>query len=283
MPGDEEQVVAEEFASVLEDGRLLIIVALAGLPQEALRRWTAELRDYSSSTWRAHYRDARSGEFLLPLPLWPIAISSPSQVQFKSFDDLTEIALALRIPEVGAGPKAREADARSGGFTDLLLESLVKELQVRLREYRAFGRDLAAEWDPAELGRELIRRVVPEPSPWSAIIGPVLRTASFAARLGLDAEDVEGYVEKGTVLALTTEDGVTVFPEFQLSSGGLLPGFGDVLQRFDPESVDGWTLAAWLVHSQDELGGASVVEALREGKQAAALAASSEAARRFSQ
>ena len=76
-----------------------------------------------------------------------------------------------------------------------------------------------------------------------------------------------------------------VYPTFQFDERGeVISGLAAVLQCFDREAADDWTLAGWLVSKQRGLDGESVVEWLRGGGDPArAEILARDAARRFAQ
>jgi hypothetical protein len=83
------------------------------------------------------------------------------------------------------------------------------------------------------------------------------------------------------VLALTTQDGHTVVPAFQLGIDlRPLPGLSKVLQILTPDVVDEWTLASWLTASHDALDNDSVIGHLAAGREPARVCALAESARR---
>lgn len=132
------------------------------------------------------------------------------------------------------------------------------------RRYRRHGRSLSDLGSPEELAARMVA-AVPEPSPWDQLVGPVYTTGKVTALLGVSRQAVAERRSRRSILALETSDGAVVYPAFQFHQGALLPGLPKLLRRFPLETVDGWTLAAWLVAPQPGLEGRSVVEWLREG------------------
>ena len=88
-----------------------------------------------------------------------------------------------------------------------------------------------------------------------------------------------------TILGLRTADGVVVYPTFQFDeTNGVVSGLSEVLQCFRGADVDDWTLAGWLVSPLRVLGGRSVVDWLRSGRELeAVIVVARDAARRFSE
>lgn len=83
--------------------------------------------------------------------------------------------------------------------------------------------------------------------------------------MGRHSDEVGALVAERRLLALTTSDGISVIPRFQLDTE-LKPiaSLSAVLQILTEDIVDPWTLAAWLLAPRDLLG-TSIVEFLRAG------------------
>jgi hypothetical protein len=175
--------------------------------------------------------------------------------------------------------------ARLEPYVEAVTARLRETLAERLVAYSRAGHSLA------ELGRadELAQRMlaaVPAPSRWDDLLGPFYDTRGVTRLLGgVSRQAVADRRGRRTLLGLKTADGVLVYPAFQFDDHNeVLPGLAAVLQSFDPEAVDDWTVAGWLVAKQRALDAATVVEWLRGGgdpDRAAALAG--DAARRFAQ
>lgn len=184
----------------------------------------------------------------------------------------------------GRGPTARRP-ARLEPFVEAVTESLREALAERLAAYSRAGHSLA------ELGRadELAERMlaaVPSPSRWDDLLGPFHDTRGVTRLLGgVSRQAVADRRERRTLLGLKTADGVLVYPAFQFDEHNeVLPGLAAVLQCFDPEAADDWTLAGWLVAKQQALDGETVIEWLRGGGDPdRAVALARDAARRFAQ
>lgn len=85
-----------------------------------------------------------------------------------------------------------------------------------------------------------------EPNPWAEIIGPCYTTASMARALESTEEEVTVVGEPLNLLALETDDGVTLYPSFQLNDGHVVEGLADVLRVFKSGVDSPWTWAQWL-------------------------------------
>lgn len=78
------------------------------------------------------------------------------------------------------------------------------------------------------------------------IVGPCYTTASIARTLHLTTDDVQRMAGSGELLALTTADGHTVFPSFQLDRDVVVERLGDVLRILRHGVDDPWAWALWL-------------------------------------
>lgn len=193
----------------------------------------------------------------------------------------------VMLSEVAEGPPAGEETPGKGGaaspfaarVTGLVLQGL-SELE---ESYQAQGRSLEEVTPALELARRMLA-TVPSPSRWDELLGPFYTTTQVAKLLGgISRQAVMDRVQRRTLLGLKTADGVWVYPRFQLDENNqVLPGLASVLQAFDPQEVDEWTLAAWLVSPHRSLGGRSAIDWLREEREPeAVLALARDAARRL--
>ena len=112
------------------------------------------------------------------------------------------------------------------------------------------------------------------PEVWAEVIGPVYSLAGAARRLGLSMEEVIDRVIATEVWALTTTDGVTVFPASQFTEADtVIEGLPEILRIFEDAGEAGWTLASALNSQWDDLGGRTVLEWLREEPESTPLTA----------
>jgi|SRR5215213_7075870 len=105
-------------------------------------------------------------------------------------------------------------------------------------------------------------------SRWDDLVGPFY-SASQATRIcgGISPKALDDLRKRCAILGLETADGVLVYPTFQFDEQNrVIQGFSEVLQCFPVGPVYGWTLAGWLVSPLRALGGVSVVQWLRDGK-----------------
>ncbi|MGI0522137.1 hypothetical protein ABY45_16320 [Microbacterium maritypicum] len=85
-----------------------------------------------------------------------------------------------------------------------------------------------------------------KPNPWAMIVGPSYTVASMARTLGwTEAEILEAGADL-RLLMLRTDDGVDLFPAFQLQDGKVVDGLPQVLRVLQTGVNDPWTWAQWL-------------------------------------
>jgi hypothetical protein len=163
----------------------------------------------------------------------------------------------------------------SAQFVEAATRRFRETLAERLDAHMAAGIDIRQLLgDPGALGERAVQALVPEPSPWNALLGPFTRTEGVQARLGgISRQAVASKAARGRLLQLVTQDGVRVYPIWQfMSDGQVLPGLPEVLATFRGSGIDNWTLAGWL-RSVDPGLGEAPYEALVRGEAARVLAA----------
>src|SRR5687767_7828617 len=97
---------------------------------------------------------------------------------------------------------------------------------------------------------------------WRDLLGPLLDHHDVQRRLGLDAaEDIGDLVDSNRLLAVPTDEGDELYPEFQFEPGGNInPTIGRVLAILGPVVVTHYTIASWLRSPREDLGGRAPVE-----------------------
>ncbi|WP_449407158.1 hypothetical protein [Microbacterium maritypicum] len=108
-----------------------------------------------------------------------------------------------------------------------------------------------------------------EPNPWARIIGPCYTLTSLARALNWTEAEVATAVEALDVLEVNTDEGVLLYPAFQVWAGRLVPGLGDVLRTLSTGTKSRWTWAQWLNTRLDDGEGGelpSAIEQLRAGQ-----------------
>ncbi|WP_417503833.1 hypothetical protein [Microbacterium sp.] len=85
-------------------------------------------------------------------------------------------------------------------------------------------------------------------NPWAGIVGPCYTVTSMARALGRAEMEITEAGETLRLLALETDDGVTLYPAFQLRDGWVVEGLSKVLAVLQTGTADHWTWAQWLEH-----------------------------------
>ena len=83
-------------------------------------------------------------------------------------------------------------------------------------------------------------------NPWAEIVGPCYTVASMARTLRWTEAEVIEAGESLRLLMLLTEDGVLLFPSFQLIEGKVVEGLREVLCVLETGTASRWTWAQWL-------------------------------------
>ncbi|KJQ52521.1 hypothetical protein [Microbacterium sp. SA39] len=106
-------------------------------------------------------------------------------------------------------------------------------------------------------------------NPWAEIIGPCYTLASLSRALRWTEAEVKTAAASLTVLELLTDDGVLLYPAFQVWEGRLVPALAQVLQVLSTGTKGRWTWAQWLNTRIDDESGEealSAIEQLRAGQ-----------------
>jgi hypothetical protein len=103
--------------------------------------------------------------------------------------------------------------------------------------------------------------------PWIRVLGPLLDVEEARRVLHLkNAREVGALQTKGQLLALSSFDGQTLYPAFQLSpSGKPYPEVARVLEIFSGAVETPYTIASWFVSPQDLLNDKTPAAWLQEG------------------
>lgn len=152
-------------------------------------------------------------------------------------------------------------------FLERVTAHIRDALESVAADYEERGRSLRELGSAKEIAARMLA-TVPSPSRWDEALGPFYSTSKVAQILGsVSRQAIADRRKRRTLLGLRTADGVFVYPVFQFDDRNeVLDGWSDVLQAFDPNDVDDWTLAAWLAAKRKALDGLSVVEWLRSGR-----------------
>jgi hypothetical protein len=118
----------------------------------------------------------------------------------------------------------------------------------------------AARMRGVRIKRELLERA-----------GGALSTGEAASLLGVTPQAVHGRRTRGTLLGVRAANGDYLYPAFQFTSQGVLPGLAEVLAAF--QVSEPWTHLSVLLSPAGRLGGQTPLQALREGRVPAAIEA----------
>jgi len=108
-----------------------------------------------------------------------------------------------------------------------------------------------------------------QPNPWAEIVGPCYTTASIRRTLRWTSAQVAAAVEALSLLELEADDGVRLYPAFQIAEGRVIDGVTDVLRVLSAGTKSTWTWAQWLSTPVDDETGEeapSAIEQLRAGR-----------------
>lgn len=185
-----------------------------------------------------------------------------------------EVLRNLLLLPTGAG--GTNVEPRSP--LDVVLGALRSRLAARLGEWSRLDRDVLAEYEPEQLARALVDGLLPAPSDWTDI-GPLLRAQTVLERMAWTQEELAAAVQGRRVLRVTTTDHIDVYPQWQFDD----PRIAETIEAVWGEHVDGWTVAAWFSHPNDDLGGLSPLSAVASGQLKNLARAAADARRRFDQ
>ncbi|MEM7480914.1 MAG: hypothetical protein AAF481_07045 [Acidobacteriota bacterium] len=151
-------------------------------------------------------------------------------------------------------------------YIDRITSHLRVGLAERLTAWDKPGHSLAEIGSAEDLARRMLQ-TVPAPSRWDDLLGPFYSTRQMAELCGgISRQALADRRQRRTLLGLVTADGVVAYPVFQFGEDHrVLPGLPAILQAFDPEHTDDWTVAGWLVAAHGSLGDASVIDWLSGG------------------
>lgn len=105
-------------------------------------------------------------------------------------------------------------------------------------------------------------------NPWADIVGPCYWGASLARALGWSEGEITAAAASLQILELLTDDGVLLYPAFQVRDGQLVEGLAQVLQVLSTGTRGRWTWAQWLntrLADRDNGEELSAIERLRAG------------------
>lgn len=108
-------------------------------------------------------------------------------------------------------------------------------------------------------------------SPWSEIGGPCYTVTSIARTLGWTEAEVFEAGNDLRLLMLQTDDGVALFPSFQLQDGKIVEGLQGILRVLETGTASRWTWAQWLNVALPEEDSPRNITLLYEGRLEEAL------------
>jgi hypothetical protein len=157
--------------------------------------------------------------------------------------------------------------APNEAFVDTVAQHVRNALAGLAESYAESGRSLGELGSPQQIAKRMVA-TVPSPSAWDDLLGPFYSTSKITRLLGnVSRQAITDRRKRRTLLGLRTADGAIVYPVFQFNEHNeVLPGLALILQCFDPEVVDDWTVAGWLVAPQGSLDRASVMEWVAAGR-----------------
>ena len=147
---------------------------------------------------------------------------------------------------------------------EALVAAFAHELELRDPDGRAAG----AIPDPGSVMEQAVARVLMASHAWVDQLGPLYDVRGVMQILGVTKQAVS----KRRLLALTTGSGRVVYPAFQFTGSGVVPGLPAVLAMLPAEHVSPWTVAAWLTSPAAELDDDRPIDVLAGGDTAPVLA-----------
>lgn len=163
-----------------------------------------------------------------------------------------------------------QAAARRSSHSELV-SAFAHELALRDPD----GSRAAGLADASTLVEQAVARMLGASSAWSDHLGPVYDARGVQEILGVTKQAVS----KRHLLALTTGSGRVVYPAFQFTASGVVPGVAEVVALLSDELVSPWTVASWLVSPAGDLDGSPPIDVLASGETAPVLALAREWAR----
>ena len=185
-------------------------------------------------------------------------------VRLVEVEAVTTTAAQQKRPLTATAATHRGDDAR-----DEMLELLAKKMPEIAARLALAPRGVDRAGLPDVSVAEIVERMmasIPASSALDEKLGPFYTSSSLATWKSVSRQAIYGQHKKGSILGLTTSDGLTVFPAFQFDPhGDPLPGLAGVLSILDGAMDDPWARALWLSTPVPSLGGRSAAQLLRAG------------------
>lgn len=142
----------------------------------------------------------------------------------------------------GTAPTAAAAMHR------ISIDDVVAALRSQLIELTEGGDLLVSSGSAQQIAASVIRRLplAPVKSKMAAAVGPCYSSASLQRDLDFSRQAISKASIARRVLRLTTADGESVYPAFQVRDGKLINGLKPVLDVLKAGVDDPWAWALWL-------------------------------------
>lgn len=142
------------------------------------------------------------------------------------------------------------------------------QMLVKLLSETEAGRVKQAQEDPLQAAR--LRGIAARERLLNAE-GGSLSVSQVEKMLGISRQAIHKRCSKGKLIALSTSKRGYLFPSWQFTANGILPGLEQVLVALDEN--DPWMQASFMLNPNIWLDGISPLEMLRQGKIEQAIAA----------
>lgn len=139
---------------------------------------------------------------------------------------------------------------------------IASSVQDQLLSLARSGEDLTSLGPGADVALLMVSRLPVVKNPWADIVGSCYTSGSLQRELGIKRGAVSKAVKEMRLLRLSTSDGKTLYPTFQVRHGRLVPGLDRVLRELSEGINDPWTWAQWL---NTEYEGARAIDRIAAG------------------
>lgn len=163
-----------------------------------------------------------------------------------------------------------------------IMEALRARIHERFSAAEAAGATVSDFGDPDEVAETMVA-ALPVSHPFDAVTGPFYDTPGLVRWLGITRQALHHRVKTAQLLACPTQDGHTVYPAWQFTSGGgTIPRLADLLKVLNAGATDPWMVALWLRAPSEQHAGRDAASWLAAGEDPASVMASArEAAERW--
>jgi len=163
-----------------------------------------------------------------------------------------------------------------------IMEALRARIHERFSAAEAAGATVSDFGDPDEVAETMVA-ALPVSHRFDAVTGPFYDTPGLVRWLGITRQALHHRVKTAQLLACPTQDGHTVYPAWQFTSGGgTIPRLADLLKVLNAGAPDPWMVALWLRAPSEQHAGRDAASWLAAGEDPASVMASArEAAERW--